>query len=234
MIRLYASASPNVLRVIIALEELALPYQIEIVDIFAGRQFDPEFIALNPNAKVPVIVDPNGLSGKPCTLFESAVILTYLAEKTGHLLSSEPAARYETLQWLTTQVTTVGPMLGQLVHFVSYALPQSSRYAEDRYRDQARRALQVMDRRLTTKRYLADEQFTIADIALFPWTINFARHLGEASEGEFPALIEWRNRISSRPKVKAAMDVQVDIRSRLTPLDKADPATMDYVFSRYR
>ena len=120
MITLYGMTSPNVVKIILALEELELPYELKTVDVFAGQQFDLEFVKLNPNAKVPVIVDTDGPSHKQFTIFESGVILLYLAEKTGKFLPTEPAARYEVLQWIMVQLTGVGPIAGQFVHFARF------------------------------------------------------------------------------------------------------------------
>src|ERR1700751_654145 len=132
MITLYGMGSPNVVKVFIALEELALPYTVQPVDVFTGKQFDDPFLKLNPNAKVPVIVDPEGPNGKPYTCFESGAILLYLAEKTGKLLPKHPAARFEVIQLLMTKMSTVGPIFGQFVHFMRFA-PAGNDYSKSRY-----------------------------------------------------------------------------------------------------
>ena len=132
MITLYGMGSPNVVKVYIGLEELGLPYTVQPVDVFTGQQFDAAFLKVNPNAKVPVIVDPDGPGGKPYTLFESGAILLYLAEKTGKLLPQDRAAKYDAIQWLMTQMSTVGPMFGQYVHFLRFA-PAGNDYSKSRY-----------------------------------------------------------------------------------------------------
>ena len=142
MITLYGMTSPNVVKIIIALEELGLPHELKTVDVFSGQQFDPAFVKLNPNAKVPVIVDSDGPGGKPYTVFELGAILLYLAEKTGKLLPTERKARYDVMQWLMVQLTGVGPMFGQYVHFIRFA-PQGNDYSLSRYRTQVKRVCEV-------------------------------------------------------------------------------------------
>jgi GSH-dependent disulfide-bond oxidoreductase len=230
MIDLYASGSPNVLRIFIALEEIAFEYRVRRIDIFKGEQFSSEFINMNPNGKVPVIVDHLGPDGAPYTVFESAPMLLYLAEKAGQLLPSGKIARYETLQWLTVQVTTVGPMLGQLVHFQRYAPKQPTDYAENRYSNQARRVFEVMDRRLGSFPFVAGDEYTIADIALFPWTRNITSYLGGRAEAAFSNLLNWRHRIAERPAVIRAISAHAKVQS--TSVDQADPAILDRVFGR--
>src|SRR5580692_12402870 len=147
MITLYGMTSPNVVKIIIALEELGLPHEHKAVDVFTGQQFDPAFLKLNPNAKVPVIVDHEGPGGKPYTVFESGAILLYLAEKTLRLLPTDMAARYDVIQWLMVQLTGVGPMSGQLVHFTRFA-PGGNEYGRSRYATQVHRLFEVIDARL--------------------------------------------------------------------------------------
>ena len=147
MIKLYGMGSPNVVKVYIALEELGLPYEVAPVDVFTGKQFDAEFLKVNPNAKVPVIVDSDGPGGKPYTCFESGAILLYLVEKTGKLLSKDMAAKYDAIQWMMVQMTTVGPMFGQHVHFIRFA-PPGNDYAKSRYTTQAIRVSEVIEARL--------------------------------------------------------------------------------------
>src|ERR1700685_484495 len=143
MIKLYGMGSPNVVKVYIALEELGLPYEVAPVDVFTGKQFDGEFLKLNPNAKVPVIVDSEGPGGKPYSCFESGAILLYLAEKTGKFLSRDMATKYDEIQWLMTQMSTVGPMFGQHVHFIRFA-PKGNDYAKSRYTTQEIRGSEVI------------------------------------------------------------------------------------------
>src|ERR1700689_515651 len=164
MIKLYGMGSPNVVRIFIALEELGLPYEVAPVDIFTGKQFDADFLKLNPNAKVPVIVDSEGPGGKPYTCFESAAILMYLAEKTGKLLPKDMAAKYDAIQWLIASVTTEGPMFGQHVHFMRFA-PASNDYAKSRYTTQAVRLAEVIEHRLAASAYVGGGEYSVADIA---------------------------------------------------------------------
>lgn len=230
MIDLYAGGSPNVLRVILGLEELELPYRIHIVNVFAGDQFSPDFTSLNPNSKIPVIIDQDGPDNAPYTLFESGVILTYLADKTGRLLSKEPRARFDALQWLTLQITTVGPLIGQLVHFLHYAPPMTDEYSLNRFRTHALRVLHVIDARLAQQPYLGGDEYTIADIAFLPWTLKIAENLGQESEGALGNVVKWRIRVSDRPAVARALKIQSDIRSRSVPVEKADSRTLAKVF----
>jgi GST-like protein len=168
MIEVYSWATPNGHKVHIMLEECGLPYRVMPVDIGAGDQFKPAFIAISPNNKIPAIVDADGPDGKPISLFESGAILLYLAGKTGRFLPESVAARYEMLQWLMFQVGGVGPMLGQAHHFRVYA-PEKIAYAVDRYTNEARRLYGVMDKRLAKSRYIGGKEYGIADMAIFPW-----------------------------------------------------------------
>ncbi len=191
MITLYGMGSPNVVKIYIALEELALPYNVQPVDVFSGKQFDDAFLKLNPNAKVPVIVDTEGPGGKPYTVFESGAILLYLAEKTGKLLPTEMAAKYDVIQWLMTQMSTVGPMAGQYVHFTRFA-PPGNDYSKSRYATQVHRVCQAIDRRLDTVPYLGGAEYSVADIATFPWMRMIPSVVGEAAAAkELPNLMRW-------------------------------------------
>lgn len=230
MITLYGMASPNVVKVYIALEEAALPYEVKPVDVFAGQQFDAAFLKLNPHAKVPVIVDPDGPGGKPYTCFESGAILLYLAEKTGRLLPKDPAAKYDAYQWLMTQMSGVGPMFGQMVHFIRFA-PSGNDYSKSRYQTQAHRVVEVIDQRLAGRDYLAGE-YSVADIATFPWLRNIPALMGPEAMAKYPNVARWVKSIDERPAVKAAL-VKVDaVRAETTPFDKAAPETLDQVFGR--
>src|SRR5258708_21894640 len=167
MIDLYTWGTPNGRKVSIMLEETGLPYRVHKVDISKNEQFKPEFLALNPNSKIPAIVDQEGPGGKPLPLFESGAILIYLAEKTGKLLPTDPAARYTVLQWLMFQMGGVGPMFGQVHHFLR-AAPEPVPYAIERYGKETRRLYGVLDVQLGKAAYLAGE-YSIADIATYPW-----------------------------------------------------------------
>ena len=165
MIELYGSGTPNVIKILFMLGETELPYTVHKVNVFAGDQFKPAFTAMNPNSKVPVIIDTDGAGGKTITLFESGAILIYLAEKTGKLLPTEPEARAHTLQWLMWQMAGIGPMFGQAVHFTRYA-PPGQDYGRARYLTEAKRLHEVLDQRLGESEYVAGDFFSIADIAL--------------------------------------------------------------------
>ena len=231
MIALYGMGSPNVVKVYIALEELALPYEVKPLDVFSGAQFDADFLKLNPNAKVPVIVDPDGPGGKPYTCFESGAILLYLAEKTGKLLPSDPAAKYDAYQWLMTQMSTVGPMFGQMVHFIRFA-PPGNDYSKSRYQTQAIRVTEVIDRRLGQATWLAGNEYSVADIATFPWLRNIPTFLGAEAMSRFPNVARWVKAIDERPAVKKALARVDEVRAQTTPFDKAEPANLDRMFGR--
>jgi GST-like protein len=230
MIDLYAMGSPNVVKIFIALEELELPYVTHAVDIFAGEQFRPDFVRLNPNSKVPVIVDRRGPGGKPYTVFESGAILLYLAEKTGRLLPADLAARYDALQWLMVQLTGVGPMFGQFVHFTRFA-PSGNDYARSRYATQISRLCQVLQARLETVPYLGGAEYSIADVATFPWMQNLDTFLPGAKR-EHPALAKWVETIAGRPAVTRALAAVEKVRASTTPYDKAAPEKLDQIFGR--
>ena len=201
MIDLYYYTSPNVRKVLIALEEMGLPYQIKWTDITEGDQFEPEYLRINPNGKVPAIVDRDGPDGRPLPLFESGAILLYLAEKTGTLLPTEPRRRWAAICWVFWQVANHGPIAGQAAHFVSHA-PQhgiDDEYAKGRYTGEISRLYDVMNTCLADQEYLAGE-FSIADIACYPWT-RVARGHGVRTD-DFPHVAAWIKRISERPSAK--------------------------------
>lgn len=202
MIDLYYYTSPNVRKVLIALEEMDLPYEIRWLDIRNGEQFAPEYRVLNPNSRVPAIVDRDGPGGQPLALFESGAILQYLAEKSGLLLPRDPRARWEAIAWLTWQVANHGPMAGQAAHFVSHGPNHGidDDYARGRYVGEVKRLYEVMATRLADREYLAVE-FSIADIACFPWARVAAGH-GVDLKSDFPAVAAWMDRISARPSAK--------------------------------
>ena len=231
MIDLYAMGSPNVVKIYIALEEMGLPYTVHPVDVFGEAQFDPEFLRLNPVAKVPVITDHDGPGGKPYTLFESGAILQYLAEKTGQFLPKDPVGRFDALQWMMVQMTLVGPMFGQFVHFMRFA-PKGNDYALERYRTQVRRALEVLDTRLGAAPFLGGGACSIADIATFPWARNVGTFLGKTAEADYPKLMAWVATIAARPAVARALAKVDEVRAKTTQFDKADTAAMDRLFGR--
>jgi GSH-dependent disulfide-bond oxidoreductase len=231
MITLYGMGSPNVVKIFIALEELALPYTVHPVDVFTGKQFDEAFLKLNPNAKVPVIVDPDGPGGKPYTVFESGAILLYLAEKTGKLLPKDTAARFDAIQWLMTQMSTVGPMFGQYVHFLRFA-PGGNDYSKSRYLTQAYRVCEVIDRRLAGSDYLGGSEYSVADIATFPWMRGVPTFLGAEAAAKLPNVLRWIKAIDERPAVQKALAEVEAVRAKTTPFDKAAAVDLDRVFGR--
>jgi GST-like protein len=212
MIEVYSWATPNGHKVHIMLEECGLPYRIHGVDIGLGDQFQPEFLAISPNNKIPAIVDSEGPDGKPISLFESGAILLYLAGKTGKLLPESVSAKYEVLEWLMFQMGGVGPMLGQAHHFRIYA-PEKIAYAIDRYTNEAKRLYGVMDRRLAKSKYLGGADYSIADIAVFPWLRSW-KNQGIAWN-DYPHLKGWFDEIAGRPAVKRGVDVLADRRRPL-------------------
>jgi GST-like protein len=217
MIEVYSWATPNGHKVHIMLEECGLPYHATAVDIGAGDQFNPAFLAISPNNKVPAIVDPDGPDGKPISLFESGAILLYLAAKAGRLLPADTRGKYEVLQWLMFQMASVGPMLGQAHHFRIYAAEKID-YAIARYTNEARRLYQVMNKRLANSRYIAGPEYTIADIAIFPWLRSWKNQ--GITWNEHPHLKGWFDEIAARPAVQRGVEVLASLRRPLVD-DKA-------------
>ncbi len=204
MITLYTWGTPNGRKISIALEEMGLPYAVKPVDITRNEQFDPAFLALNPNNKIPVIVDDEGPEGKPITVVESGAILIYLAGKSGKLLPADLRSRLETIQWLMFQMGGVGPMLGQAHHFLRFA-PEVIPYAIDRYSKEATRIYGVLNTRLEKSEWLGGASYSIADIATYPW---IARHDWQGIDlKRFPALKRWYETIGSRPAVQRGMEI---------------------------
>ena len=216
MIDLYTSPTPNGFKVSIMLEETALPYTVIPIDINKGDQFDSEYLKLNPNNKIPTIVDSDGPDGVPYTVFESGAILMYLAEKSGLLMPADVAGRYRVVQWLMFQMGSIGPMLGQAHHFRRYA-PEAIAYAIDRYTNEARRLYRVMDRRLGEAEYLAGE-YSVADIASFPWIRPYRRQ-GQDLE-DYPNLKRWFDAIDNRPAVQRGLQVPSGTRSVSADMDE--------------
>jgi GST-like protein len=203
VIDLYTWSTPNGRKVSIMLEECALPYRVHPVNIGKGEQFTPEFLALNPNNRIPAIVDDEGPDGRPLPLFESGAILIYLAEKTGKLMPKSARGRLVCLQWLMFQMGGVGPMFGQAHHFLRAAKEQVP-YAIKRYGEETRRLYGVLQKRLAEAEYLADE-YSIADIATFPWVARFEWH--KVDLADFPAVKRWFDAIAARPAVAKGMAV---------------------------
>jgi GST-like protein len=217
MIELYTWSTPNGFKISIALEELGLAYEVHPVRIGAGEQFKPEFLAISPNNKIPAIVDREGPGAQPISIFESGAILVYLAEKTGRLLPGDPVGRYAALEWLMFQMGGIGPMLGQAHHFRIYA-PEPIPYAIDRYTNEAKRLYGVLDRRLGQAPYLAGGEYSIADIAVYPWLRNPERQGVEISE--YPHVARWRAAIAERPAVVRGLAVP-DTSKSPAPTDAA-------------
>jgi len=214
MIDLYFDHTPNGQKVHIMLEEAGLDYNLIMIDIGKGDQFAPEFLKISPNNKVPAIVDHSGPGGKPLAIFESGAILVYLAEKTGQFLPQDPVKRMDVLQWLFWQMGGFGPMLGQAHHFLAYApmrpdgavvLP----YAQDRYRNEAARLYGVLDRQLEGNDYVAAGEYSIADMAIFPWCRLHERQ--EQDLADFPNVQRWYGEIEKRPAVARDIEASADI-----------------------
>src|SRR5947207_4286297 len=210
-LQLYSFPTPNGVKISIALEEIGLPYEPHMVNIGKYESWTPEFLALNPNGKIPAIVDPNGPGGKPLGLFESGAILLYLAEKTGQLLPADPARRYETIQWVFFQMAFIGPMFGQVGYFHKFA----GRKIEDKrplkhYVDESKRLLQVIDARLEDRAWVMGDDYTIADISMLGWVRNLIGYYGARELVEFDALRHlpaWLERGLARPAVQRGLQI---------------------------
>jgi len=213
LIEVYSWPTPNGHKVHIMLEECALPYAVHAVDIGAGEQFDPAFLAISPNNRIPAIVDPDGPDGSPLSLFESGAILLYLAGKTGLFLPGSTTAKYQVMQWLMWQMGGFGPMLGQTHHFRIYA-PEKIDYAIRRYSNEAARLYGVLDRQLADNEFVAGPDYSIADMAIFPWTRSHKNQGIEISE--FPSVSRWLDLLLARPAVQRGLAVLADRRKPLT------------------
>jgi len=209
MIELYTWPTPNGHKIHIMLEETGLKYNVHAVDIGKGEQFEPEFLKITPNNKMPAMVDTEGPEGKPFALAESGAMLFYLASKTGRFLPKDIAKRWKVLQWTMFQMGHIGPMLGQAHHFLGYA-PEKIEYAMNRYRNEARRLYGVVDKQLAASEFLACDEYTIADMATMPW-LRFPERQGVEIE-EYPHVKRWRDKIAARPAVKRALEVLKDAR----------------------
>ena len=209
MIDVFSWATPNGHKVHIMLEECGLPYRVFPVNIGAGDQFKPEFLAISPNNKIPAITDPQGPDGQPISLFESGAILVYLAAKTGKFMPASDRAKYEVLQWLMFQMGSVGPMLGQAHHFRMYA-PEKLHYAIERYSNEAKRIYGVIDRRLARSAFLGGPDYSIADIATFPWLRSWENQ--GIVLADYPHLKAWFERIAERPAVQRGVKVLAELR----------------------
>ena len=217
MIKVYSWPTPNGLKVHVMLEEcgyrLGRDWEAIPINIGTGDQFKPEFLKISPNNKIPALVDPNGPDGKPISVFESGAILLYLAAKTGKFLPKSDRQKFDVLQWLMFQMGGVGPMLGQNHHFRLYA-PEKLPYAIDRYTNEAQRIYGVIDRQLATHKFVAGSQYSIADIAIFPWLRNWTNQ-GVVLD-DYPHLKDWFNKLAERPAVQRGVQVLADLRKPIT------------------
>lgn len=210
-IQLYSLPTPNGVKISIALEELGLPYEPHMIDIGKNETWGPEFLSLNPNGKIPAIIDPNGPGGKPLGLFESGAILLYLAEKTGKLLPADAAARYETIQWVFFQMAAVGPMFGQLGFFHKFAGREyEDKRPRDRYAAESKRLLGVLETRLEGRQWIMGDEYTIADIALLGWVRNINGFYGAGELVDYGSLKNvpaWLERGLARPAVQRGLEI---------------------------
>ena len=204
MIDLYTWTTPNGRKVSVMLEECGLPYRVHEINIGKDEQFTPEFQAINPNGRIPAIIDSEGPDGKSITMFESGAILIYLAGKTGKFLPKSARNKYDALQWLMFQMGGVGPMFGQTHHFLR-AAKEKIPYGIERYSKETRRLYGVLDKRLAHQPYLAAGEYTIADMATYPWIARHEWH--EVALEEFPNIKRWFDAIGARPAVRRGMDV---------------------------
>jgi GST-like protein len=210
-VQLYSLPTPNGVKVSIMLEEIALPYEPHLVDITKNESWTPEFLSLNPNGKIPAIIDPDGPGGKPLALFESGAILLYLADKTGKLVPADAGRRYETIQWVFFQMAFIGPMFGQVGFFHKFA----GREIEDkrplhRYRDESKRLLGVLETRLQDRRWIMGDDYTIADVATLGWVRNLVGFYGARDLVEFDTLKQvpaWLERGLARPAVQRGLTI---------------------------
>ncbi len=209
-LQLYSLPTPNGVKVSIALEEIGLPYEPHAIDIGKNESWTPEFLSLNPNGKIPAIIDPDGPGGKPLGLFESGAILLYLGEKTGKLLPADPARRYETIQWVFFQMAFIGPMFGQVGYFYKFAGKDiADKRPLERYRDESKRLLGVLETRLDGRDWIMDD-YTIADISMLGWVRNLVGFYGARDLVEFDKLKRvpaWLERGLARPAVKRGLEI---------------------------
>ena len=224
MIEVFSWPTPNGHKVHIMLEECDLAYTATPVNIGIGDQFKPEFLAVSPNNKIPALTDPQGPDGKPISVFESGAILVYLAGKTGRFMPKSDRDKYQVLQWLMFQMGGVGPMLGQNHHFRQYA-PEKLEYAVNRYTNEAKRLYGVIDRRLAQSRFLGGKDYSIADIATFPWLRNWKNQ--GITLSDHPHLEKWFHSIAERPAVQRGVKVLADLRKPIT-----DDAAREILFGK--
>ncbi len=228
-IDLYFWPTPNGWKVSIALEEIDLLYETHLVDIGAGDQFKPDFLKVSPNNKMPAIVDPDGPDGAPIAIFESGAILQYLARKTGRFCGATERERIAVDQWLMWQMGGLGPMAGQAHHFLKYAPqmepPQDIPYAKDRYRNEVARLYRVLDRQLEQNEFVAGTDYSIADMAVFPWARLWERQ--EQQLADFPHMSRWLDTVAARPAVQRGVDLYIEKRQTV-----ADRSTLSNLFGQ--
>ena len=198
-IQFFAFDTPNGRKISVALEEMGLPYDVHVVDITKNQQFDPTFLAISPNNKIPAIVDPDGPGGRPISVFESGAILLYLAEKTGQFMPADPAARVAVHEWLMFQMGGFGPMPGQVHHFIALQDENDRRYGLQRFMAETRRLYGVMDCRLAAHAYFAGDKLSIADFAILGWAWRHPRH--QVDLADFPNVQRWYQGLMARPGV---------------------------------
>jgi GST-like protein len=210
-LQLYSLPTPNGVKASIMLEEIGLPYEPHTINIGANETWTEEFLSLNPNGKIPAIIDPNGPDGKPIGLFESGAILLYLAEKSGQLLPKDPARRYETIQWVFFQMAAVGPMFGQLGYFHKFAGREiEDKRPRDRYRAESKRLLGVLEKRLEGRQWIMGDEYTIADISLLGWVRNLVGFYGAGELVEYDTFKNvpvWLERGLARPAVRRGLEI---------------------------
>jgi GSH-dependent disulfide-bond oxidoreductase len=210
-LQLYSLPTPNGVKASIMLEEIELPYEPHLVDILEGDQATPEFLSLNPNGKIPAIIDPDGPGGRPLPLWESGAILLYLAEKTGKLLPADPAERYETIQWVFFQMAAIGPMFGQVGYFHKFAGKDiEDKRPLERYRDESKRLLRVLEGRLVGRAWIMGDDYTIADISMMGWVRNLVGFYEARELVEFDKLTHvpaWLDRALARPAVARGLTI---------------------------
>ncbi|WP_435212777.1 glutathione S-transferase N-terminal domain-containing protein [Luminiphilus sp. nBUS_16] len=209
MIKHYYWPTPNGHKTAIMLEEVELEYEVCIVNILEGDQFDPAFIAISPNNRIPAIVDTDGPQGEPYTVFESGAILMYLAEKTGKLWPQDSVERYDVIQWLMFQMGNVGPMFGQNGYFQGYC-PEDVPLAKERYHNVCKQLYGVMDRRLGESEYLAGSNYSIADVATFPWTMPKQQEMHRIDITQYPNVKRWSETVAIRPAVQRGISVMAE------------------------
>ncbi len=206
MIKHYYWPTPNGHKTAIMLEEVGIEYEVHPIDILNGEQFNEDFIKISPNNRIPAIVDSDGPNGKPYSIFESGAILLYLAEKTGKLWPEDTRSRYDVMQWLMFQMGNVGPMFGQNGYFQGYC-PEDVPLARERYHNVTKQLYSVMDKRLSESAYLASDDYSIADIATYPWTLPKQQNMHKIDANDYPNVIRWGQEIAARPAVQRGLAV---------------------------